>query len=200
MARLLVQTIVIGLMLHGVLSLPRSANGDDGDDFDDENERKEQDAKALAKILEDNGTDNHRVNWLIPAMQSIISWTKEEKPRITWSTSVARSLVPFGNYMFVNGGKATIIAAQAIVSLAVGLILTLSICTMTPYCSINYDNFGITNKKSRSQINEVAKQLVSSESLEFLTDVITKTIDEINRRERERERKRSSQKETQHEP
>lgn len=171
MARFLVFTILIGLMLHGVLALPRS--GYEEINYA-ENEEKDQDSKSLMNAILSPMLDS------LPSMVESMIASAKTGDRST--TSVLTD--PFINYVSDYVRKTTTIVAQAIVVLAVGLVTALSICTVTPICTINYAHFGITNGTIGSQINGISQQFVNKESLNFLTGIVTDAMEKMRKKPR----------------
>lgn len=103
-------------------------------------------------------------------------------PATSWASLLVTSMVPFANYLYASGGKAAILLSQSILVIVVGLIITWTLCTMTPFCTINYGAFGFGNQNGPSQISEYNKMFMSQDGINSLTAAVAQAINNSKQR------------------
>uniref|UniRef100_A0A6V7JK31 Uncharacterized protein n=1 Tax=Bracon brevicornis TaxID=1563983 RepID=A0A6V7JK31_9HYME len=101
---------------------------------------------------------------VVPARQSPLSW----------SSTIASGLVPLGSFALTYGARAVLLVFQFIVLTIIGVILTTSICTFTPFCTITFDGFSLNKYQVKEQVSELARAYATPENLNTLT-ILVKT-------------------------
>ncbi|KAF7995721.1 hypothetical protein HCN44_006828 [Aphidius gifuensis] len=98
-------------------------------------------------------------------------------PATSWASLLVTSVVPFANYLYAYGGKGAILLSQSILVIVVGLIITWTMCTMTPFCTINYGAIGFGNPNGPSKVMEYNKMFMSPDGINSLTAAVAQAID-----------------------